>query len=88
LEVLILKGLQARVSEVLILGDLQARWLILLDFKSFVISDFIKNWEFAEVLILEGLGQAVGTGGWNWPGRIGHEEWQRVASISRRKAGG
>ena len=56
LEVLILNGLQTPVSEVLILGDLWPRLLILLDFKSFIISDLIKNEEFAEVLILEGLG--------------------------------
>jgi hypothetical protein len=51
---------------VLILGDLQGRLLILLDLKSFIISDLIKNDEFAEVLILEGLGGAMGMGGWNF----------------------
>jgi hypothetical protein len=59
--VLILNGLQAHISEVLILGDLRARLLILLDFKPFIISDLIKNEEFAEVLILEGLGRALRT---------------------------
>jgi hypothetical protein len=39
--------------------DLLARLLILLDFKSFIISDLIKNEEFAEVLILEELGRAM-----------------------------
>jgi len=36
-----------------------ARLLILLDFKSFIISDLIKNEKFAEVLILGGLGRAM-----------------------------
>jgi len=71
LEVLIPKGLEARISEVLILGDLWARLLILLDFKSFIISDLIKHEEFAEVLILDGLGRAVGTDGWNFRLREG-----------------
>jgi hypothetical protein len=57
LEVLILQGLQANVLEVLILGDLLSRLLILMDFKSFIISDLIKNEDFMEVLILEGLGR-------------------------------
>jgi len=43
---------------------------------------------FLEVLILGGLGRAVDRDGWIWPGGIGHEEWQRVANISRGKAGG
>jgi len=68
--VLILRDLQTHISEVLILGDLQARLLILLDFKSFIISDLIKNERFAEVLILEGLGCAVGRDGWTWAGKI------------------
>ena len=55
LEVLILEDLQANVLEVLILVDLLSRLLIPIDFKSFIISDLIKNEEFAEVLILEGL---------------------------------
>jgi len=57
LEVLILKSFETHVSEVLILEDLLSRVLILLDFKSFIISDLIKNEEFAEVLILIGLGR-------------------------------
>ena len=60
LEVLILEGLQANVLEVLILVDLLSRLLIPIDFKSFIISDLIKNGEFTEVLILGGLGRAVG----------------------------
>jgi hypothetical protein len=64
LEVLILRGLKRHVLEVLIIGDLQARLLILMDFKSFIISDLIKNEEFAQVLILGELGRAVGTEGW------------------------
>jgi len=55
LEVLILEDLQLYISEVLILGYLQARLLILMDFKSCRISDLIKNDGFAEVLILEDL---------------------------------
>ena len=58
LEVLILEGLQANVLEVLILVDLLSRLLILMDFKSFIIIDLIKNEDFAEVLILEGLQSA------------------------------
>jgi hypothetical protein len=53
---------------VLILGGLQERLLILLDFKSFMISDLIKNEGFAEVLILGGLGCAVGTDVWDRAG--------------------
>ena len=55
LEVLILKGFQKQFSEVLILEDLLSPVLILIDFKSFIISDLIKNEVFMEVLILEGL---------------------------------
>ena len=56
---LILKGFQRQFSEVLILQGLLSPVLILLDFKSFIISDLIKNEEFAEVLILVGLGRAM-----------------------------
>jgi len=59
LEVLILKGFQKQFSEVLILEDLLSPVLILIDFKSFIISDLIKNEDFMEVLILEGLGRAM-----------------------------
>ena len=55
LEVLILKAFQLYFPEVLILEGLSSSALILLDFKSFVISDLIKNEDFMEVLILEGL---------------------------------
>jgi hypothetical protein len=64
LEVLILQGFQLWFSEVLILQGLLSRVLILLDFKSFIISDLIKNEGFTEVLILEGLGRAKCTNGW------------------------
>ena len=59
LEVLILNGFQLYFPEVLIIQGLLLRVLILLDFKSFIISDLIKNEEFTEVLILEGLGRAA-----------------------------
>ena len=55
LEVLILNGFQLHFSEVLILNDLLSPVLILLDFKSLIISDLIKNEDFMEVLILIGL---------------------------------
>jgi len=64
LEVLILKGFETNVSEVLILKGLLSRVLILLDFKSFIISDLIKNEDFMEVLILGGLGRAFGMDVW------------------------
>jgi hypothetical protein len=71
---------------VLILGDLLPRSLILLDFKSFIISDLIKNEEFAEVLILDGLGRAVGTGEWIRAGEIGRDPpapgWSRRGLIT------
>jgi len=38
--------------------------MILIDFKSFIISDLIKIEEFAEVLIVGGLGGAKYRGGW------------------------
>jgi hypothetical protein len=82
--VLILKGLQAHISEVLILGDLLARSLILLDFKSFIISDLIKNEGFAEVLILEELGRAKCRGGWTSAGAVAHKYLKqdvRIASV-------
>jgi hypothetical protein len=60
LEVLILKGFQLQFPEVLILQGLLHPVLILLDFKSFIISDLIKNEDFMEVLILGGLGRAFG----------------------------
>ena len=63
LEVLIVEGLRLHVLEVLILGDLLSRLLILMDFKSCGISDLVKNEGFAEVLILEGLGRARCRGG-------------------------
>ena len=63
-EVLILKGFETNVSEVLILKGLLSRVLILLDFKSFIISDLIKNEDFMEVLILGGLGRAFGMDVW------------------------
>jgi hypothetical protein len=71
---------------VLILGDLQARLLILLDLKSFIISDLIKNDEFAEVLILEGLGGAVGRDGWNRAGEAGRAECSRSGGLPRGRA--
>jgi len=64
LEVLILTGFELRFSEVLILQGLLSPVMILIDFKSFIISDLIKNEEFAEVLILGGLGGAKYRGGW------------------------
>jgi hypothetical protein len=62
--VLILKGFQLRFSEVLILQGLLSPVMILIDFKSFIISDLIKIEEFAEVLILGGLVGAKYRGGW------------------------
>jgi hypothetical protein len=59
LEVLIIEDLLRNVLEVLILGDLLAALLILIDFKSCIISDLIKNEDLMEVLILEGLGRAM-----------------------------
>jgi hypothetical protein len=53
--VLILNGFQQHFSEVLIMQGLLSPVLILIDFKSFIISDLIKNEDFMEVLILEGL---------------------------------
>ena len=64
LEVLIVEGLRLHVLEVLILEDLLSAMLILMDFKSFIISDLIKNEGFTEVLILGGLGRARCTDGW------------------------
>jgi hypothetical protein len=64
LEVLILKGFETNVSEVLILKGSLSRVLILLDFKSFIISDLIKNEDFMEVLSLGGLGRAFGMDVW------------------------
>jgi hypothetical protein len=69
LEVLILEGLLLHVLEVLILGDLLSVMLILIDFKSFIISDLIKNEDFMEVLILERLGRAKCTCAWIWAGK-------------------
>jgi hypothetical protein len=68
----------------LILGDLLARSLILLDFKSFIISDLIKNEGFAEVLILEELGRAKCRGGWTSAGAVAHKYLKqdvRIASV-------
>ena len=64
MEVLIIEGLRLHVLEVLILEDLLSAMLILMDFKSFIISDLIKNEGFTEVLILEGLERATRTNGW------------------------
>jgi hypothetical protein len=64
LEVLILNGFQLYFPEVLIIQGLLLRVLILLDFKSFIISDLIKNEDFMEVLILGGLGRAFGMDVW------------------------
>jgi len=47
------------VLEVLILGDLLSALLILMDFKSCIISDLRKKEGFMEVLIPEGLGRAM-----------------------------
>jgi hypothetical protein len=54
-EVLILKGFETNVSEVLIIQGLLSRLVILIDLKSLIISDLIKNEDFAKVLILEEL---------------------------------
>ena len=86
LEVLILGDLQPKCPEVLIIGDLLARLLILLDFKSFIISDLIKNEGFAEVLILGGLGRAVGTGGWRRAGGTRRGDSSRGAELLRAGA--
>ena len=43
MEVLILKGFELHVSEVLILRGLLSRVVILIDLKSFIISDLIKK---------------------------------------------
>jgi len=52
---LILKGFETNVSEVLIIQGLLSRLVILIDLKSLIISDLIKNEDFAKVLILEEL---------------------------------
>ena len=70
LEVLIVEGLRLHVLEVLILEDLLSAMLILMDFKSFIISDLIKNEGFTEVLILGGLGRARCTDGWAVVGKV------------------
>jgi hypothetical protein len=70
LEVLIIEGLRLHVLEVLILEDLLSAMLILMDFKSFIISDLIKNEGFTEVLILGGLGRARCTDGWAVVGKV------------------
>ena len=88
LEVLILKGFQKQFSEVLILEDLLSPVLILIDFKSFIISDLIKNEVFMEVLILEGLGRAAGMAGWSREGEKSGNLCGREAEFSRRRASG
>jgi hypothetical protein len=71
---------------VLILEDLLSPVLILLDFKSFIISDLIKNEGFAEVLILGGLGRAVGMDGWRRAGGTRHVDSSRGAELLRGRA--
>jgi hypothetical protein len=88
LEVLILKGFQQQFSEVLILEDLLSPVLILIDFKSFIISDLIKNEVFMEVLILEGLGRAAGMAGWSREGEKSGNLCGREAEFSRRRRAG
>jgi len=87
LEVLILKGFQLHLSEVLFLHGLLSPVLILLDFKSFIISDLIKNEDFMEVLILGGLGRATASecDGCD-PARLLSGEDDSVVRITQRPA--
>jgi len=64
-----------------------SRLLILLDFKPFVISDLIKNEEFAEVLILEALGRSVGMDGWRRAGGTRRGDSSRGAELLRGTTG-